>query len=113
MGILKRMFGKKKEMPEILFGEDAALQGEHGVVIGRWPRNGYQKEVTIGFYYSGRTLPPPMDPEQMEHLFQSAREAGIFPIRLYAYGGLMRARCDYEGVPADPKVVSLTPKFVV
>lgn len=113
MGFIKKLLGKKDNMPEVLFGEAAAQYGEHGVLIGRWPRNGYKKEVTIGFAYPGSTLPPPVTPQQIEHLFQRAREAGIFPVKLYAYGGLMRARCDYDGVPADPKVISLTPKFVV
>jgi hypothetical protein len=87
---------------EFIFGEAASKKIEHGVIIGTWPRDGYgQREISIGFNVEGHDHPPEFTYEFFEQLKEKAKQQGIVLKRLYAYGGLMRARYDYSQVERD------------
>lgn len=95
LGILKPAQNPKQDY-EILFGEDAAKKLEHGVIVGKWSRKGYNKDISISFHISGFGRPPQLDAKTFDAIVEKAREQGIVFSHFYSYGALMRARCDYE-----------------
>lgn len=91
-----------KNKYEFVFGEEASKTLEHGVLVGTWSREGYgSKEISIGFKVNGHVIPPAFSMEFFEQLVAAAKSIGISTSHLMAYGGLMRARCDYNALARE------------
>jgi len=105
MGILKPAEDPKQKF-KILFGEAAAKKVEHGVLVGQWSREGYNRNISISFHIEGFGRPPQLDIIVFEAIILQAKEQGIVFSHFYSYGGLMRARCDYDAEPQPAAVTA-------
>lgn len=75
---------------EILFGPECAGKVEHGSIVGTWIREGVESRQNISFNFNGHEMPPPLSDETIGELFRQARHAGIVPLRLYSWEGIMK-----------------------
>lgn len=109
MSFFKDLLGKNRQLNhEVLFGHQAASEGEHGAIVGTWIKEGHRRPITISFFFKGHIRPPKMTPELLDEIWFHAKTAGIDPTHLTSYDELAKPRGIRQPVVAPHRPVLRT-----